>query len=309
MVYFFYGDNNYAAKQQIGKLIKRYQDSMDSDFGLSRFESDTEIDNVITAMTSLPMLATHSLVIIDHPSRNKALCEAITGVVDRVPQETVVVIYDPGVDKRSKWYKFIKDNAKAQEFAHKSEVQLTSWLKRYAQDQGLELDNRLARLLMDMVGEDQWQLSKEIDKHQALGEITEESIKALVLPNPKHTIFELIDTLSSGDIAKGLSYFDDLKQQNIHDLEILTMLGWQLRNLLAIAYSNQASDAQIAKDHGINPFVIRKSRYILRTIDTESLESLYHQVIEADYAIKSGQGSSDSQAILERVMLNIAKVA
>ncbi|MEX0934532.1 MAG: DNA polymerase III subunit delta [Candidatus Saccharimonadales bacterium] len=307
MVYFFYGDNTYAAKEQISKLIERYHNSMGSDFGLSRFESDADIDSVVASLTSLPMLANNSLVIIEHPSKNKAMISAIEANIDRVPDETVVVIYDPEVDKRSKWYKFIKNVAKNQEFTVKSEGALINWLQRYAKDQGFNIDSKLSRKLIDKVGSDQWRLSREIDKLASIEDISEEHIDALVLPNPRHTIFELIDVLSSGDIASGLSYYDDLKQQNIHDLEILTMLGWQLRNLIVVAHSGNSPDHQIAKEHGINPYVVSKSRRVLRNTPVKYLENAYKQVIEADYSIKTGQ-SSDSSSVLERVMLNIAKV-
>ncbi|MEX0668737.1 MAG: DNA polymerase III subunit delta [Candidatus Saccharimonadales bacterium] len=307
MVYFFYGDNTYTAKEQISKLVERYHNSMGSDFGLSRFESDADIDSVVTSLTSLPMLADNSLVIIEHPSKNKAMTSAIEANIDRVPDDTVVVIYDPEVDKRSKWYKFIKAAAKTQEFATKSEGALVTWLQKYAKDQDLKIDSQLTRKLIDRVGPDQWRLSSEVDKLASLGDINEEHIDALVLPSPRHTIFELIDVLSSGDITRGLSYYDDLKQQNIHDLEILTMLGWQLRNLIVVAHSDNSPDHQVAKEHGINPYVVNKSRKVLRNTSIKHLENVYKQVIEADYSIKTGQ-SSDSSSVLERVMFNIAKV-
>lgn len=306
MIYLFHGENTYAAKQQINRLIEHYKTSVGSDFGLHNFSDDSEPDDVIHAITAVSMFSNNSLVIVESPSRSKPLTDRLLAEIDNIPEQTVVVIHDPHIDKRTSWYKTLQKQAKVKEFKTKSEDQLLRWMKEAAQEHECELTSDGAKLLFEYVGGDEWRLHNEIAKlSNASEEIDGELVKQLVQPAPRQTIFALLDVLSEGNTAKALDYLDDLRVQKIHELEILAMLGWHVRTLLVISSTESLPDEQVTKEHGINPFVMRKSKPLARSLPMESISNAYQEIINADYAMKTSQ--HEPRVLLEQLVLRISE--
>lgn len=306
MIYLFYGDNTHAAKAQVRQLVERFRKSTGGDYGLHRFSDESEPEAIVNAMTSADMFSGNSLVIVEHPSRSQPLKESLLKNIDRVPKETVVVLLDPEVDKRTTWFKTLNEKATVKEFVPKAPVQLAAWAAKEAGRLGFDLGRAEAQFLSERVGQDQWRLSQELKKLSSVDKkITKQVIEELVEPTLEQSIFDLLDALAAGRTEQAVDYYRTLRAQNVHYLEILTMLGWQLRNLLVIKSAGSRSDGEIAKDHGINPYVIRKSRGAVGRAKLNELAQSYQAVITADYRLKTGAVNSD--ATLEDVIMTIGR--
>lgn len=308
MIYLFYGKNTFAARQQVNKIIERYRKSTGDDFGLHRFDYESDPGEVINALSAQSMFTENSLVVLDHPSRNRDMAESLRQNLGRVPSSTVLVVYDPGIDGKTKWFKDLKSVANTKEFKPKPEKQLVSWVVSVARTQGVEVDRKSAQVLVDRVGDDQWRLQQEIEKLVLAGSFDYESIAKLTTPTPSHTVFELLDALAAGNEKTALNHYDDLRKQNIHELEILAMLGWQMRNLLVVAAGKGKAEREISKDHGINPYVVNKSRNVANKLELKDLMEAYERIMQTDWDIKSG-GTADPEASLEQIMLHIGSLS
>lgn len=306
MIYLFHGDNTYAAKQQINRLIEHYKKSAGSDLGLHNFSEDSEPEDVIHAITAVSMFSNNSLVIVENPSRSKQLTDRLLAEIDNVPEQNLVVIHDPQIDKRTSWFKTLQKQAKVKEFKTKSEDQLLRWMDEKAKGHGSELTKEGKKLLFEYVGSDEWRLYNEIAKlSNAAAKIDQELVKQLVQPAPRQTIFALLDVLSEGNTSQALNYLDDLRAQKIHELEILAMLGWHLRTLLVVSSTQPLPDEQVTREHGINPFVMRKSKPLARRVPAESLSCAYQEIINTDYAMKTSQ--HEPRVLLEQLVLRISE--
>ncbi|PSO43206.1 DNA polymerase III subunit delta [Candidatus Saccharibacteria bacterium QS_5_54_17] len=304
MIYLFHGENTYAAKRQVHKLMGRYKDSTGSDFGLHRFSEADEPEAVIQAITAVPMFSSSSLVIIENPSQSKPLMDALSPKLEHVPDETVVVIHDPDIDKRTSWFKTLQKQATVKEFTAKSRAQLLKWIPKAAQIHGSTINKEAGELLLEYTGEDERRLEQEIAKLADSGDpIDAERVRTLVRPNPRQTIFTLLDALSGGDIESALQYLDDLRSQNIHELEILAMLGWQVRVFLVVASADSVSDQQLASDFGMKPYTIQKAKPIAKRVPVDTLQNAYQQIIATDYAIKTSQ--HEPRVLLEQLLAQL----
>ncbi len=304
MIYLFHGENTHAAKQQIHKLIERFKSSTGSDFGLHRFSEEDEPDAIIQAITAVPMFSSSSLVVIENPSQAKQLTDALLPKLDDVPEETVVAIHDPGVDKRTNWFKTLQKHATVKEFQTRSRPQLHKWVQKTTETHEVTLSKDAIELLLEYIGEDERQLSNEIAKLANIGEsIDETHIRTLIRPKPRQTIFTLLDALSAGDIERALTHFDDLHSQNIHELEILAMLGWQVRVFLVIASADSIGDQQLAQDHGMKPYTIQKGKPIAKRVSVQTLQNAYQEIIATDYAIKTSQ--NEPHVLLEQLIMRL----
>ncbi len=309
MVYFFYGDNTFAAKSKIRELIERYRSAVDNpDFGLYRFDSDSDPSEVVTALTSQPMFADSSLVVIENASDNSRLRDAILDNAGRIPEKTVAVIYEEHIDKRSRWYKYLSEHANTKEFSEKSERQLLQWIESQARHRELDIGKGTARFLLDWAGGDQWRLDKELDKLKGVDRANEDTIRQLISPSPKRTIFELLDAMGTGKTQQAIECFDDLRAQNIHELEILTMISWQVRNLIIVASESGMSDREIASKHKMNPYVVSKSRKITRRMRFDALVNVYKTVIALDYQMKTTH-HIEPRTLLEQAVVDIGELS
>lgn len=308
MVYFFYGENTFSATQKINEIIQRYKDAtVNSEFGLHRFNEDSDPEAVVVAMTMQPMFEKNGLVVMDGVGGNARLRDMVLNNIDRVPDNIVVIVHEREVDKRSRWFKHLSKTAKVTDFALKSEAQLIDWVIQQVLAHERTIDRVHARFLINWVGSDQWRLMNETEKLCAQKKIDEQTIRDLVAPSPKHTIFELLDALSRGNIDTALQYFDDLSAQNIHPLEVLTMLSWQMRNLIVVAASENRDDRTIAREHKINPFVVKKSRAITKNIPAATLGNAYAAVIETDIYMKTTHHLDDASAV-EKLIVEIGSL-
>ncbi len=302
MIYLFYGENDRAIRTQVNKLIDKYQASTGSDFGLHKFDESSDSESIVEAITSVSMFSQVSLVVIENPSRSRSLIESLEPSLYNVPEQTVVLVSDPTIDKRTKWFKTLNSLATVKEFQPKTPSQKQRLIESRIKQAGLSIDSDAKDLLLEYV-EDEWRLEQEIEKLIGVNATIEiHHIKDLVRPSPQQTVFTMLEALTSGDAAKALDYYDDIRQQNVHELEVLALIGWQLRVLLLVK-EESGNDAKL-KAHGINPYVIRKSKPIAASIDQEALLTAYKQVIEADYAIKT----SSNNPHIELLLIGISKL-
>lgn len=309
MIYFFHGENTFGATQKIGEIIQRYKDATaNSEFGLHRFGENADPEAVVVAMTMQPMFEESGLVVLDGAGSNPKLRDMVLNNIDRVPDNIVVIIHEREVDKRSRWFKYLSKNAKTTDFSIKTEAQLVEWIRHQATSCGRTIDRANARFLLNWVGNDQWRLMNEVNKLCAQENIDESTIRELVAPSPRHTIFELLDALSQGNTDRALQYFDDLSAQNIHPLEVLAMLSWQMHNLIVVASSQGSDDHSIARAHKINPFVVKKSRATANKIPLSVLSSAYMAVMETDIRMKTSHHLDDSSAV-EKLIVDIGSLA
>lgn len=305
MIYLFYGENERAIRTQANKLIAKYQVSTGSDFGLHRFDEDSDPTSIAEAITSVSMFSEASLVVIERPSRSKSLIEHLEPLLRNVPEQTVVLINDPAIDKRTKWFKTLQSLATVKEFKAKTLAQRQKLVESRIKQAGLDIENDARDLLLEYV-DDEWRLEQEIEKLIGIRDtIRLEHINDLVRPSPRQTVFTMLEALTSGNTGRALDYYSDIRRQSVHELEVLALIGWQLRVLLLVK-EEAGDDNTLIKVHRINPYVVRKAKPVIAGIESQSLQAAYMAVIEADYAIKTTAHSTDSY--IEMLLVDIAEL-
>ncbi len=93
--------------------------------------------------------------------------------------------------------------------------------------------------------------------------ITRRTIDLLTDPAPQSTVFQLLEAAFAGDRRRASELYADQRAQSVEPPQIIAMLAWQLHVLAVIKTAGDRSPRAIAKEAGINPFVIRKSQGIV----------------------------------------------
>lgn len=309
MIFWFYGTNSYAARQQIAKMADQYRAKVGSDIGLERINGAEAAEAALAAaLQAAPFLTSSRLVIIEDLGQNKAVAPKIGLLLAGVPDTTVAVLYDGKLDKRGQYYKELSASTlvKAVGFDPLPEAKLLQWIEREAARRGLAVTRPVAVKLLRMAGDDQWRLSAEIAKLAAYGgDITTELLEDMVSPNPSDTIFDLVEAMTAGRTEQALGLYRSLRADQQSEYYILTMIIWQLRNLVLAKAGAGLSAAELSKTTGLSSFVAGKMLTRQRSFDAARLQQVFISAVDTDYRIKSGFAKAD--VLVEQLVVHIAR--
>lgn len=306
MILFFYGSNSFAARRQIAQLISQYEQKSGSTFGLERIDgAKATLATLRAALQAAPFLANSRLVIIEGLSINKAVTPKIGDLLRDVPSSTVAVFYDPSVDQRTTYFKTMSAAGKTVEFKPLSSSQLQKWVQQATAQLGATIERPALGRLIEVAGEDQWRLSNELAKLANYSQtITVDIVEEMVERNHTDTVFDLIEALSAGRRQQALKYYNNLRQDGQNEIYILSMIIWQLRNLLYAKTAGKITPPELAKKAGMSPFVASKMLSKRHLFQEEQLKTAFLQAVDTDYQIKTGGG--DPHVLVEQLIMRIA---
>ena len=313
MTLFFYGSNTFALRQEVARMIDAYKSKAGSDFGLDRLDGAILKPRELQAnLQATPFLASSRLVVVENLSSNKAVSEKLREIMDVVPDTTVVIFVERDVDQRTTSFKVLMGADKVVKFEPLSSAQLLAWCKHEIERVGGSADRSAIQELIDVSGEDQWRLSGEINKLVNFDEtITAANVRELVTPSLDQTIFALVEAMTAGRTAEALAGYHSLLKQKQSEIYILTMIQWQVRNLLLAKTAGGISQAELANAGGMSPYVAGKMLIAQRQFLEETLANAYRAAADCEYEIKSGhiKGQVAVEQLIFKVATLSAKVA
>jgi DNA polymerase III subunit delta len=308
MILFFYGPNSYEARQQIARLSEQYRTKAGSDFGLDRIDgSRATLATIKASLQAVPFLANSRLVIIEQLGTNKTVAAKIDDIIGTIPSTTVAVFYEPQVDQRTIFFKDLSAKAKTVEYKLLDRPKLQRWISAQFESAGSTIERAAIGRLLDRAGEDQWRLSGEIAKlidYCGDNIITPESVDQMVESSSTDTVFDLVEAVTAGRRQQALKLYQDLQTAGHHETYILSMVIWQLRNLLMAKTAGRMTPPQLAKAASMSPFVAGKALSKRHLFSENDLKAAFLEAVETDYQIKSGGG--DSTLLLERLIIHLS---
>ena len=123
-------------------------------------------------------------------------------------------------------------------------------------------------------------------------------------PTFQQTIFDLIEALSRGDLSGALKLYKGLRSAKSQPLYILSMLGWQLRNLLVTASAEGHGPREIVADFSMSPYVVGKAMQVSGRVPLTSLKQLHSHLLATDHRLKST--NLDPDILLEQFLTVMA---
>lgn len=309
MILFFYGSNTFELRQELGRLTKAFIKKNGSDLGLERRDGAGMTKGELAAVTqAIPFLSSSRLVIIEGLAASKAV-EGLSKVLEAVPPTTVLVLADPEVDRRLSYYKQVVAAAdQAVEFKPRAGAELESWVRKEAARYGAKIAPQAVRRLVELAGDDQWRLSGELGKlanfREAIG-VAE--VDELVEAGFNETIFSLVDAMTAGRAASALKLYRGLLEQRTAELYILSMVQWQLRNLLFAKSSGGMAPPELAKRAGLSPYVASKAAAKQRDFSEDVLRRAVAAAADCEYRIKRGE--LPAEEAVEQLIWQVAALA
>jgi DNA polymerase-3 subunit delta len=307
MILFFYGANSFAARAKLGQLKEQYIAKNGNDFGLDQLDGERiKLQELIQQFQAVPFLATSRLIIVENLGKNKQVAEEILGRLDEVPESTIVILYDPEVDKRSKYFKALSKLPRAAEFKPMAPPQLARWIEDEATRLGSSIERPAVQELLNRCGDDQWRLAGEITKLATYSEkIVKADVEAMVEVSEEQNIFAFLDSVMAKDVRAALSGLERLQATGQNEMYILTMLLWQLRQVLLAKFSGTTNSGELAKRAGMSPYAAGKALTLARKTDEDVLKDMYSACMHCERDIKLGKAKPEE--LIEALVMRLCQ--
>lgn len=304
MLIFLYGSDSYRLKQTKENYVNRYRAKYQSGVNLFSFDF-SEINSLASldeATKSSSFFNEHRLLIGCNLFSNKVIAEKIfyflkeqklekdSGITflatENLPEKDLIT-------KHKDLFSLLSAKNNSVKIINLLEgVELFKWVKNEFQARECQIQNEVVKKLVDIVGNDSWLLSNEINKLASYSnweEVKLEHIKLLTSQAVGLNIFDLIDAIAQKNKPKAYKLLYQELKSGRDPYYILTMIIYQFRNLLlAKGLQEQGlSQADIAKKAKLHPFVVKKT--LRSPFQLEEISSTYSHLFNLDTGFKMGK--------------------
>lgn len=296
------GENIYALQAKLAEIKKEFIANYGNG-GVEQYMAEQLGSQQLTGLLGgATLFAENRLVIVKNTSAYKQLAEKLIELLKTMPSEIHLLLIEDNLDKRTAFYKTLKKQAEFHEFVALDENSAVDWVLGRVNKSGGTISVSDARVLVYAVGPDQSRLNHEIAKLLDYdSSITKKTIELLVEPDPRDTVFQLLEYSLSGQFQKALEVLEGLERAHEDPFQTANMLIWQT-HILAVVYSAvDLSESEVAKSAKLNPFVIRKTKNLVRSMNRNQLNRILDSVAQCDISLKTT--SVDPWRAIEQTIL------
>lgn len=191
-----------------------------------------------------------------------------------------------------------KIGVKTQEFKKMTPSELKEFVKKECSLLGAVIEVAAIEALIDLSKGNLSMIKNELGKLSAYNKkIIKENIDLLSFSQIELNIFELTDSLASGNRRQALNFFEKLVKNGESESYLLSMFAYTVRNLIQ------------AKNTGIEEGGYKKNSYGLMKIRTfagrfsaDKLAAIHKDLFDIDIVLKTGTMSS--KALFTKLIIN-----
>lgn len=298
MVIFLYGKDTYRLQRKLREIETQYKKIHQAGLNLEKIDVDQiDFQEFWDKLFQGSMFIKKKLFFLENLFSNPKFKEKFLKEIEPIAgsQDIVIVYEKKELPKSDKFLKNLEKHGKTQHFQPLTGGKLKTWLKNEFQKQEVEVTPGVIDLLIELVGNDLWQLSNEIKKislyKKKERKITVSDVEFLVRPKIETDIFKTVDALANKEKKKALSLIQKHLEKGDSPLYLLKMINFQFRNLLiACSFRENGKTLndllQLKLSH---PYVAKKSWIASHAFTLSQLKKIYQRIFEADFAIKTGK--------------------
>ena len=306
MLYLFTWNSDFLVREQV-KAWKNHFVWKFWDFNLIHIKNIETVDNnfLVENITSTSFLSEKKLVIID---LNKDLSsekeEFFIKILDRIPDENIILFSSINPDKRTKFYKELKKKAELKEFNTKDDSDIHRIISNKYWN---KITNQAINTIIKYKS---WNLSKIISEIEklliTLDKIDVNHITENIAPELEESIFQVIDNILNRETILAIKKIDII----LNDTKIHPFYNNLIANLRTSIYilklknlNKSASEIWTTLNLWSRAFLVNK-KY---RISYKNAQKLYINLIKIDKKKKSGKlnwtEDKDFRFELERILI------
>lgn len=309
--YLVLGPEDYLARQAVD-ILKRHIVSPDlAAFNVSEFDAASSLmAEVVGAAKTLPMMSPRRLVVVNNlhllpETEREPLLEYLSAPSDRC----VLVLTAPDLDRRTSFFKGLREKAKVLENPKLKGAALERWVANHMRSHGYTAAPGALKRLLEAVGTDLQTLANEMEKLALYAGnasvITEEAVDELAGASRQRGIFELTDSLGKRDAKASLRNLASLLNSGESPLMIVTMMARHYRQILIVKemLESRRNPSEISETAQVPKFILEDFIRQARSIDREAARGMYLKLAETDRRFKST--NADHRMVLESLICSL----
>lgn len=312
MLHILYGADDFTSKELLNRIKTGCEAGEMGDVNTTVLDGGKlTVNELLTACNTISFFSQKRLVIVNglltrfekHQKRGKGkkgtseLKEWDTLAGLGLPKSTVLVLVDKNLSKTNLLLKMLAPAAEVVECKpiDLKSGELPNWIVSRVKANKGEISPKAVRLLVDLIGNDLWILSNEVDKlciHAGEKRIEEADIGLLVSNAREANVFHMVDAVVQRrrDVAWRLLH--QLMDEGAAPPYLLHMIISEFRLMIQVKQqSGQGLSARAignnigeSKDWKVEKLMRYTGRYSL-----SKLEDIYRQLLETDVSIKTGK--------------------
>jgi len=294
-LYLLWGPEDYLIADFVAAVREACLSGGTGDFDAKRLDGPVpDGRDVEEALDAMPFFGGRTFLELRGFDVNKAREDRLVKALGDVPEWCTVVITLPaGVspDGRLAFVKQLKAAGKAVEFTAQDQGMLYNWLGRRFESRGKRIGREAMDRLTFLSGELMNRLIPEIDKICAYAReetVTVRDVEAVAHHIPEADAFQMTECIAAGDYDGAAHYLSELLAGDAEPMEILGVIGWQMRQLYAarVAMDTGRGQAYAGELLGISSdYRLRKLMSTARRFSLAALRSDVRHV--AEYCMKT----------------------
>lgn len=302
--YLIIGEEDFLVDAKVKEFVQKFGGQ--DDWSLERLSGWNETREKLLDM---PMFSGPRVFLLEYEALAEAKPDPSQAGELLAGHENVLIIYTRNkLDKRSRLFKEISKNAKLIEVVAPKRHELTKWVIHRGTELGAtKFEGGAPENLIYLAGTNMLVLDNELRKLISYSpEISVENVRKLAVRDLQTSIFELVDSVVGGQVAKAQVAAEDMLRTGAEVPYVLYMLGRQYRLLFKFLFYRQqgcgSSEIQRLLPQ-MHPYAFQKLCAQASQLNLKHCASGLHAILEADYGYKTGiqQGAGLLQVLLAKL--------
>ena len=313
-VYILQGEEPFYIDMITDALLDNVLNESEKEFNQSiLYGKDISEKELLPIVKRFPMGAERQLVVVKEAQNLRKLEDLAPLLKNPVPTSILVLnLKGKKLDKRKAFTKAIAKSVVVFNSEKIRDYHIQNWIKSYAQERDLRIDDKSAFLLAEYLGNDLSKISNELEKLKILLKddepVTTAFIEKHIGISKEFNIWELQDAIGKRDMAKAqkmVHYFGKNERVLAFEMFIGRMFVYFSKLMKAKLISSQS---QLMKAIPGGPFAVKKAQEGAQNYSLTRLEeniSLLHTYDLRRKGVKNG--SADYEALLKELVFGFMR--
>ena len=314
------GQNSYMLSQERLRWMRSFREKHGNE-NLAVFSGKgTTFRELRDEVTVAPFIAEKRLIVVEGvPKGKKGDIDSVVGNMH--PGVVLMFVLEQDVQKRGKLtviQKELKTKAECTEFPLFVGQKLKQWITEFLTEQGTSASPKAYQTLIDMIGEDQYLLSQELQKIALFAygrQIEEEDVRIMVACSAEREVWKLMDFLGDGRIDDAMKYVHSLLDRGFSPHALWSTFLWMtslLVQVVAYVEDGETNPWNIARELHANGYGIKAILPSARKMDRKFLLKILDRALKADRELKTGgykatnESPQELLALIDRSILSFA---
>lgn len=274
------------------------------------YGKDVDYKTIIDEARQYPLMSDKRVIIVKEAQEMKTLKDLSDYAKRPVPHTILILVHKHKTfDKRLALAKALSDQL-VFESKKMYDNQLPAWILGYARSIQLGIDDKMAQILADYLGNDLSKIANELDKlalSQGRGvKISLEVIQDQIGISKEFNVFELQKALGEKNKAKSFligKYFADNPKEIPIQVTVINLFGYFQKALIAAQYQSEG-DAVLQKKLGLTTsYYVKDYRAVARNYPVSKIRSILMRIRTTDVESKgvNNKSKDDGQLLTELI--------